>query len=173
MRAGSTSARDAQIDAGALNVVVLAAAGSAVVQRLAEIQTVADAAAIIDGKHHVTAVGKVLVEGVGVGVVVHVMPAEQHLAARSAVEEDHGRRGLERLVGRQEKLAVNGEAVGGGEDHLLRRDHVLEREIGGNGGGVQVADAGIEADGGVGGMLGVGAEERRAGGATTRCLVRR
>ena len=60
------------------------------------------------------------------------MPAQQHLAARSAVEEDHGRRGLRRLVGRQEKLSVNLEAVGAGEDHLLWRDHVLEREIGGN-----------------------------------------
>ena len=95
------------------------------------------------------------------------MPAQQHLAARSAVEEDHGRRGLERLVGRQEKLSVNGEAVGGGEDHLLRRDHVLEREIGGNGGGVQVADAGVQADGGVRGML------RRRSGGTRRCRRRR
>jgi hypothetical protein len=73
------------------------------------------------------------------------------------MEEDHSRGGLGGLVGRQKKLSVNGEAVGGGEDHRLRRHHVLEREIGGNGGGVEVAETGVKANGGVRGMLGVGA----------------
>jgi hypothetical protein len=55
-----------------LNVVVLASARSSVVQRLPEIQTVPDAAAVVDGKDNVTAVSKVLIEGVSIGIVIRL-----------------------------------------------------------------------------------------------------
>ncbi len=56
------------------------------------------------------------------------MPAEEHLAARSAMEEDDG--GMLVAVvggGRQEELAVDLQAVGGGEDDLLAGRRVWRR----------------------------------------------
>ena len=95
MRLGSTSGAAAQIQAGAEHVVELARAGGAVVEGFAEVQAVADAAAVVDGQHDVALAGEVLIHRVGVVVVVHVVPAQQHLAARASVEEDQ-RRGASR-----------------------------------------------------------------------------
>src|SRR5262249_52935095 len=80
----------AEIQTGADDVVHFARAARAVVLRLAELHAVADAAAVIHGQHDVAAAGQVLVHGVRVRVVTHVVPAEEHLPARAAVEEDGG-----------------------------------------------------------------------------------
>ena len=137
MRAGSTSGRPFMIEPGAHHVVELRAAGGAVVERLAELQAVADAAAIVHRQHDVALAGEPLIHRVGVPVVVVVVPAEQHLPARSAVEEDQRRPLLAGLqVLRHEQLRVDRHAVGGGDHHRLRldelrggegrRQHVLE-----------------------------------------------
>ena len=63
----------------------------AVIERLAEIQSVPDAAAIIHRQHDVSLARQILIHRVRVVVVVHVMPAEQHLPPRPAVQE-HQRR---------------------------------------------------------------------------------
>ena len=171
MRSGSTSARERKYTPAPCTSLILAAAGSAIAQRFAEIQAVADAAAVIHRQHHEAAVGEVLVHRVGVHVVIHGMPAEQHLAPRAAVKEDHrGRAAAGFPVRRQKKLSVDGEAVGARENHLLRRHHPANREIGRDGFGMQVADGGAEANGGAGGVLGIGAEKReRAIGGRRGC----
>ena len=97
-------------------------------QRLAEIQTIADAAAVIHRQHDIATAREVLIQRVGVAVVVHVVPAEQHLPAGTAVEENDGGPPLTGAQPfRKKQLAVNRHAVGGGEDDLLRLD---ERRFG-------------------------------------------
>ena len=91
MRAGSTSGRPFRYEPGAHHVVELRAAGRAVVERLAELEPVADAAAIVHRQHDVALAREPLIHRVGVPVVVVVVPAEQHLPARAAVEEDQRR----------------------------------------------------------------------------------
>jgi len=81
----------AQVQACALHIVVLAGAAGAVVERLAEVESVTDAAAVVDRQHDVTEVREVLIHRVRIRVVVHVVVAEQHLAPRSTMEE-HQRR---------------------------------------------------------------------------------
>ena len=70
---------------------------------------------------------------VRVAVVVHVVPAEQHLALRAAVEEDDGGpplAGRERR--RTEELRVDRHPVGGREDERLRNGERRLGELGGN-----------------------------------------
>ena len=80
----------AQIESRALHVVKLTGAARAIIDRLAEVEPVADAAAIVDGEHDVSLAGQVLIHRVRIVVVVHVVPAQQHLPPRSAVHEDQG-----------------------------------------------------------------------------------
>ncbi len=71
---------------------------------------------------------RVLVHAVVVGVVTHVVPAEEHLARRAAVDVDE-RRPLGRSARRLEQLSVDLEAVARLEDHLLRRHQLRRREL--------------------------------------------
>src|ERR1700747_1256634 len=59
-------------------VAVFGRAAACAARGFAEGEAVADAAAIVYGEDHVAAAGEVLVHGVGVRVVVHVVPAEEH-----------------------------------------------------------------------------------------------
>ena len=104
-------------EARAHHVAEFAAAGRAVVERFAELHPVADAAAVVDGEHDVALAGQPLVHRVGIPVVIHVVPAEEHLTPRPAVKEDHRRplvAGLQIL--RHEQLTVDRQAVGRRED---------------------------------------------------------
>jgi len=57
------------------------------------------------------------------------VPAEDHLAARTTVEEHNGgTAGSSLAFGGQEELAVNLHAVSGGENHLLRSDQRAGRK---------------------------------------------
>src|SRR5580704_5363292 len=96
-----------------------------------ESAAVADAAAIVDGKDDVAAAGEVRIHGVRVRVVVHVVPAEKHLTHGATVVEDESRMLFAGLgVAWHKQLAVNFEAVGGVEDHLLRGDKLVGGKVG-------------------------------------------
>src|ERR1700733_10952937 len=58
-----------QIKPRAYHVVVLARASRTKVQRLPEVQSVADAATIVDGHYYIAAARKILVHRVSIGVV--------------------------------------------------------------------------------------------------------
>ncbi len=75
-------------------------------------------------------------------------------------EDDRGRAAAGFPLRWQKKLTVDGETVGARENHLLRRHHLANRKIGWDGFGMQVADVGADADGGVRGVLRIGAEKR-------------
>src|ERR1035441_5406176 len=91
MRAASTSARPRRYSPAPSTSWNSAGAGRPIVDGLAEVEPVADAAAVVDGEHHVSLAGQILVHGVSLVVVIHVVPAQQHLPPRSPVHEDHGR----------------------------------------------------------------------------------
>ena len=91
---------------------------------LAEVEAIANAAAVVDREHDEALGCEVLVHRIGVGVVVHGGVAEEHLAIGAAVEEeDRGARGVRgcRSAG-EEELAVEVQAVDGGEEDLAGRD---------------------------------------------------
>src|SRR5437870_3451202 len=89
------------------------------ISRTGECHAATDAAAVINGEHDVALARQILVHGVGVVVIVHVVPAEQHLAARSAVHKNQRAALLAGLkIGGQEKLRVHGLVVGGVVNHL-------------------------------------------------------
>src|ERR1700733_5727250 len=79
-----------KIQARTENVVELTGPSCAIVESFAEVETVADAAAIVDREHDVSEAGEILTNRVRVVVVIHIMPAEEHLAARASVEKDDG-----------------------------------------------------------------------------------
>src|SRR5208337_3525633 len=119
-----------KIKSRAHHVIELARPARAVVERLAEIQTVADPAAVIHGKHNEALARQILIHRVGVVVVVHVVTADEHLAARSAVKEDDGGAALASgKIARQEKLRVDLHTVGGGNHDRLRRDGLRGGEV--------------------------------------------
>ena len=125
-----------QVTAGGLHVVVVARAGCAVVESFPEVEAIANAAAEVHREHYVARCRQVLIERIGIRVVFHVVPAEQHLAARPSVEEDHRGRRPGRLSRRQEELAVQLEAIGRPKYHRLRRHHPVEQKVGSIRGGV-------------------------------------
>src|SRR5438105_15962226 len=76
---------------------------------------VPDSESIVNREHHKSHVGQSLIHGVLVRVVVGVVPAQQHLTRRSAVDENH--RGFPAgPADLLEELAVNGETIAGAED---------------------------------------------------------
>jgi hypothetical protein len=76
-----------------------------------EFAAVADAEPVIDGKNDETVVGEILIHRIGIAVIVHVVPAEQHLPRRPAVHEnDSGFRAG--VVVARDQLPVNGHAIG-------------------------------------------------------------
>src|SRR5262249_17120845 len=69
-----------QIFSGGDNVLIFGRATASAPRSFAKCTTVADAAAIVDSKRDVTMVSQKLIHGVGIRVVIHVVPAEEHLA---------------------------------------------------------------------------------------------
>ena len=130
----------AQIEAGPGDVAVLGRAGGPVVHRFAELHAVPDPAAVVHRQHDEAAARQVLVHRVGVPVVVHVVPAGQHLPPRPAMKEDDGRATLTGLqVGGLEELGVDLQAVRGREGHGLGDDERSLRKLRRNRAGSQLA----------------------------------
>ena len=86
--------------------------------RLAKGASVHDAEPVVHRKHSVAFTREILIHSVGVVVILHVMPSEQHLPDWPAVRENQRRSALS-LVFRRKKLAVNFEAILAFEHHLL------------------------------------------------------
>src|SRR5258706_4625170 len=105
------------------DVFVFAGAAACAAWSFAEPAAVAYAAAVIDRKHDVAAAGEVLIHSVGIRVVIHVVPAKQHLADGAAVHEDECRFLFLSATGwRKKKLPMNFDAIRSVERHLLRRN---------------------------------------------------
>src|SRR5439155_17068589 len=77
-----------QIFSSGDDVLIFAGAAAGAIRSFAEGAAVTDAAAIVDGENDVAAIGEVLIHGIGIRVVVHVMPAEEHLTHGATVNED-------------------------------------------------------------------------------------
>ena len=123
-----------EIKPGAEHIVELAAARSAVVQSFAKFHAIADAASIVDRQDDEALAGQVLVHRVGVVVVAAIVPSQEHLPPRAAVEEQQRGPLLARPeIPREEELAGDGLAVGGGERHGLRHGEVALWEVRGDG----------------------------------------
>src|SRR6185295_347497 len=105
------------------DVLIFAGAAAGATRSFAEGPAVADAAAIVDREHDISTASEVLIHRVGIRVVVHVVPAQQHLAHGTAMHEDQ-RRALVAGFGAvgEKELAVDFEAIGGAEQYLLRSD---------------------------------------------------
>ena len=151
-----------QIQAGSGDVAILGGALGSEVDGFAEFHAVADSAAIVHGQDDEAPAREVLVHRIGVAVVVHVMPAGQHLTPRSAVEEDDGGPPLSRLrVRGPEELGVDRQAVRGREDHGLGDDERGGREVRRGGAGSQIlVGAASDANGRGGVLLRARAHER-------------
>src|SRR5438309_11933537 len=52
-----------------------------------EAVAVADTEAVVYGQYHIAVTREILVHRVGVAVIIHVLPAEQHLPRRAAMDE--------------------------------------------------------------------------------------
>src|SRR3989440_2086355 len=100
------------------HILVFGGAAPHGVWRLAKGAPVHDAEPIVHRKHGVTFARQILIHRVGVVVILHVMPSEQHLPDRSAVCEDESGAAL-LLVLWREQLAVNFEAILAFKYHLL------------------------------------------------------
>src|SRR6266478_1334687 len=101
-----------QIFSSRHDVLVLLCAAARAARGFAKRAAVADSAAVIQREDHVTAAGEILIHGVGIRVVVHVMPAEEHLAHGAAMEENQRGVLLSRLQsGWHKKLCVEFESV--------------------------------------------------------------
>src|SRR5579863_3245873 len=74
---------------GGEHILVFGGATVSRVLRLMKRSSVADAEPIVDREHDATAAREVLIHRIGVAVVVHVVPAKQHLAGGTTVYEDH------------------------------------------------------------------------------------
>src|ERR1700678_1031550 len=65
-----------QIESGAQHVVKLTCSRGAIIERTAEVESIADAAPVVHTEHDIAEAGQILVHGVGIRVILHVMPAE-------------------------------------------------------------------------------------------------
>jgi len=79
-----------------LNVLIFGSAGVPRMIGLMEGAAVADAEAVIDRQHDEAVRRQILIHRIGVGVIIKIVPAEQHLSRRSAVNENNS--GLPRAV---------------------------------------------------------------------------
>src|SRR5439155_23511213 len=110
----------AQVATRSEHVVELARALGAVVERLAELHPVGDPTAVVDGQDDVAAAREVLVQRVRVAVVIEVVPTQEHLTPRAAVEEDHGGSPVARLdAAWQKQLSGKRPPVRRGEEYRL------------------------------------------------------
>src|SRR5205814_6653067 len=105
------------------NILIFGCAATSAARRFAEGAAVADAAAVIERENDVAAAGEILIHGIGIRVVVHVVPAEKHLANRPTVKKNQRGTLFAWLCAHGNKeLAVDFEAVSRFEDGLLGSD---------------------------------------------------
>ena len=98
--------------------------------RGSEAFSVADPGPVVHRQYYVALGREPLIDGVGEVIEVHVVVAEQHLAAGPAVDEDDRGALLARLlVFREEELVVEAQPVSRLEDHRLRHDRLGHREL--------------------------------------------
>ena len=108
------------------NILIFGCAATSAARRFAEGAAVADAAAVIERENDVAAAGEILIHGIGIRVVVHVVPAEEHLPHRATVQEDRCRPLLASCdPGGHKKLRVYFQPVCGSEGCLLRCDQAI------------------------------------------------
>src|SRR6266576_6306077 len=86
-----------------------------------EIISVTDAKPVIHRQHDESAARQILIERVGVGVIVRVVPSQQHLSRRTTVYE-HDRGFPVSAAWRLEQLSVNGQPIGGPKYDLAWSD---------------------------------------------------
>src|ERR1051326_2464781 len=95
---------------------------------MVEIVPVADTETIVHRQNNVAVGGEILIHRVRIRVVIHVVPAEQHLPGGTAVHEDDG--GLLRRTTRAlEQLTVDHRSVSGAEDDHLWCHELLGWEV--------------------------------------------
>src|SRR2546426_12799211 len=85
-----------------------------------KVVSVADAQPVIHGEDDEPAARQILIERVGVGVIVRVVPSQQHLSWRTAVYVHNGGFTRARVTGSLEQMAVNGQPVVRAGQHLSR-----------------------------------------------------
>src|SRR5260221_3778996 len=100
-----------------------------------KVAAIPDAETVIHGQDDESAAREILIRRVRVGVIVRVMPAEQHLSRRAAMHEDVGwlaASTCERRIVSLEELSVDLDAVGRVGYDPPRHDELRRRKIGRN-----------------------------------------
>src|ERR1700733_2035693 len=111
-------------------VLIFGGAGIACVLGMMKLTAVADTEPVVQREHDKTVRSEVLVYRVAIAVVIHVVPAEQHLTRRAAVHEyDAGFPLGGFRAARVEQLAVNQRSIGRLERHLLGRGELSLRKF--------------------------------------------
>ena len=105
------------------HVVIFRSAAPACVRRLTKVVTIHNAEPVVHGQDRVSQVGKILILGVCIVVVVHVMEPEHHLPGRATMSKDQ-RWSSACLILRNKELAVDREPIAALERHLLRNDQL-------------------------------------------------
>src|SRR5260221_6624329 len=114
---------------------ILRGTTAAAIGRMLKVAAIPDAETVIHGQDDESAAREILIRRVRVGVIVRVMPAEQHLSRRAAMHEDDGwlaASTCERRIVSLEELTVDLEAVGRVEYDPARHDELRRRKIGRN-----------------------------------------
>ena len=119
----------AQIQASSENVVELARSRSPIVQSLAKVESIADATAVVHREDDISKARQILVHRIGVGIVVHVMPAEKHLPPRTAVKENERSVPPVAVACWQKELPVDLHSVSSRKNHLLRNNELRSGKI--------------------------------------------
>src|ERR1700722_7460831 len=70
------------------HVLILGCTGRPRAVRLMELSSITDAEPVVDRKHDETVSREILIHRIGIAVIVHVMPAEQHLTRWAAMHEN-------------------------------------------------------------------------------------
>src|SRR5262249_11863792 len=93
------------------------------------IESIADSAAVIDGKNDVALRREVLIERVHPAVGVHRVKTEKHLPPRATMKEKYrGMPGRSPVIPRQKQLPVRDLTVLRREGHAFRRDESAVRK---------------------------------------------
>src|SRR5215831_13464896 len=112
------------------HVLIFRRATSGAARSFTERAAIANTAAVIERENDIAAASEILVHGVGIRVVVYVVPAEEHLANRAAVKKNQSGALVARLCSsKNKKLAMQFEAVNGFEDGLLRNDEAVSGKL--------------------------------------------
>src|SRR4051812_36584299 len=107
--AGINVAHRLQILRSCNDILIFGGSRGSSMVRVMKMMPVTDAEAIIHREHDIAMISEVLIHRVAVAVIVHVVPAEQHLSRRTAMDKDQaGFPGARAIV---EQLSVDGPAI--------------------------------------------------------------